>query len=286
MGILPGLIAMFGWGVVDFLSVKSSRKIGSILTFFWMQIVGFLIALIYLIFNFQKLYVIDISKLVLIIIISAFLFTIGTFTFYKGLIIGQASLVTPIMGSWAMITAILSIIFLNEILKTNQILAIIFIICGIILVSTNIKEALKNKLSFFIGAKEGIISMFSYGVAAFLLAFAVKSLGWFLPGIICRLFILIFIILYAFINKQSLRARFQPSVWNLILPIAFLDIIAFFAYSIGVSSECASIVAPIAASSPLVTIILARIFLKEKLVSNQIVGIFLALLGLVLISIK
>jgi drug/metabolite transporter (DMT)-like permease len=185
-----------------------------------------------------------------------------------------------------MITVILSIIFLNEILKTNQIIAIISIICGIVLVSTNIKESFKNKLSFFTGTKEGIISMLSYGVAAFLLAFAIKSLGWFLPGILCRLFILIFIIFYAFINKQSLRARFQPSAWNLILPIAFLDIIAFFAYSIGVSSEYASIVAPVAASSPLVTVILAMIFLKEKLVSNQIVGIFLTLLGLVLISIK
>lgn len=286
MNILPGLIAMFAWGAVDFLSAKSARKIGSLLTFFWMQITSFLLVLIYFLFNFQKLNITDISRAILITVTPAFFFTIGTFAFYKGLSIGQASLVTPIMGSWAMITAVLSIIFLNEILKINQIIAIISIILGIILVSTNIKGSFKNKLSFFTGTKEGIISMLSYGIAAFLLAFAIKSLGWFIPAFFCRLFILIFIILYAFFSKQSLRAKFQPSTWNLILPIAFLDIIAFFAYSIGVSSEYASIVAPIAASSPLVTTILAQIFLKEKLVLSQIFGVIITIFGLILISVK
>ena len=46
-GILAGLLSMLGWGVADFLAAKSSRKIGFILTLFFIQIIGFSLASIY-----------------------------------------------------------------------------------------------------------------------------------------------------------------------------------------------------------------------------------------------
>ena len=279
---------MFGWGTSDFLTTKSSRKIGSVLTFFWTQIISFFLALIYFIFNFKNFEISSISKYIFIIIVAAFLFTVGTLSFFKGLIIGQASIVCPLMASWAMIAVTLGIIFLRELLKINQIFAIILILFGIILISTSLKDLLnKNKLIFFAGVKEGIISMFCYGFAVFLLTLAIKSLGWFLPGFVLRLFIIIFIILYAtIVNKQSLGVSFSSSSWVPIILIGFFDIIAFFAYSFGVSVGYSSLVAPVAASSPLVTIILARIFLKEKLALNQIFGIIITISGLILISVK
>lgn len=279
---------MFGWGTSDFFVTKSTRKIGAVLTFFWTQLISFFIALIYFIFNFQKLYTSDISKVILLVIISAFLFVVGSLFFFNGLAKGYASLVCPLMASWAMVTVILGIIFFSEVLKINQSVAIIAIIVGIILISTDIREFFsRNKVVFSAGVKEGIASMLCYGFAVFFLTSAIKSSNWFLPGFLSRLFMIIFIVLYAVIvNKQPLKLKFQRSVWLPIILIGFFDIIAFFAFSFGVSIEYSSIVAPVAASSPLVTIILARIFLKEKLALNQIVGIFLTLVGLVLISIK
>ena len=286
MGITSGLISMFGWGTSDFLAAKSSRKIGFVLTFFWAQSISFLIALLYFIFNFRTFDFHIIPKFIFIIIISGSLGTISALAFYKSLSIGKVSLVSPITASWAMITVLLSVFFLGELLKTNQILAIILIITGIILISSDLKEFFqKNKLIFLIGAKEAIIAMFGFGVALFLLAIAVKSLGWFLPGFLSRLFILIFLILYFIFKKQSLETEFKPINWILIVVIGFLDIIAFFAYSIGVSTEYASIIAPVAASSPLITTILAQVFLKEKIALSQIFGIIITISGLILISI-
>ena len=287
MGIISGLISMFGWGTSDFLAAKSSRKIGFVLTFFWAQSISFLVALLYFIFKFRTLDLNIVPKFIFIIIISGFLFTISALAFYKSLTIGKVSLVGPITASWAMITVLLSVFFLDEILKTNQIFAIILIISGVVLISSDLKEFFqKNKLIFLIGAKEAIIAMFGFGVALFLLTFSVKQLGWFIPSFLSRFFILIFLILYIISRKQSLKIEIKPINWIMIIFIGFLDIIAFFAYSIGVSTEYASIIAPIAASSPLVTTILAQMFLKEKIALSQIFGIIITILGLILISIK
>ena len=284
--IILGIIGMFFWGVVDFLSVKTIRKIGVLLTFFWAQLVGLSIIFFYSISTSQKLNATLLSGSIFVVVLAALFFTIGTLFFYKGLNIGQASIVCPMMGSWSMITVILSVVFLHEVLKTHQIAAIVLIILGIILVSVNIKDALKNRLTFFTGVKEGFISMFSYGLATFFLAFSIQSSGWFLPAVLCRLFMLIFLFFYALLSRQSLRAGFQFPVWKLVLAIGLLDITAFLAYSIGVSSGHAALIAPITAASPLITIILARIFFKEKLVLNQIVGVIMAVAGIILIAFK
>jgi drug/metabolite transporter (DMT)-like permease len=286
MGIISGLLSMLGWGTADFLAAKSSRKIGNVLTLFWMQLVGFSIALIYFLINFRSFNINDISEIIVILIIIGFLQTVAYLAFYRGLKEGQVSLVSPIGASWAMVTVILSVIFFKEVLQTNQIVAIILIILGIILVSINIKEFLRReRFTLLAGTKEGLIAMFGWGLSLFLIIPPSKILGWFLPVFLFRLFSILFLTSYIFIGKQSFKMSFQPSLLALLLPIGFLDTGAFFSYSFGVSGEYASIVAPIAASFPLVTIILARVLLKERLVLNQLLGIASIITGLILISI-
>ncbi len=287
MGILSGLLSMLGWGASDFLAAKSSRKIGYLLTYFWTQLIAFSIALIYLFIKFPtlKLNINNLPQFFYLLLPAGFLFMVGTLAFYKGFVGGQVSLVSPIGASWAMVTVILSIIFLKEILQINQIIAISLIISGIILVSTNLKEVLKiKKFTLLMGTKEGLIAMLGWGISLFLIVPASKALGWFLPVLMLKLFGLLFLLSYAMLSRQSLRINFQSSLLTLLFFIGFLDMVAFFGYSFGVEGTHASIVAPIAASFPLVTIMLARVFLKEKLVPNQIFGIVGVITGLILIS--
>lgn len=287
MGILSGILSMLGWGTADFLGAESSRKIGNVLTLFWMQIVGFVVAFVYFLINFSSFNLKDVQRFLPLLVIICFLQTIAYLAYYKGLKEGQVSLVTPIGASWAMITVILSVIFLKEILQRNQIIAIILIIFGITLASINIKELLKiKKFSVFRGTKEGLIAMLGWGVSLFLIVFPSKTLGWFLPVFLFRLFAILFLTFYIFISKKSFKINPQPSLLGLLLSIGLLDIGAFFAYSFGVSGEYTSIVAPIAASFPLVTILLAKVFLRERIAPNQIFGIAGIVAGLISISLK
>src|SRR3989338_5683273 len=103
MGIITGFFTMFFWGVAIFLAALASRKIGNILTLFWMQLFGFFVVTAYFLFNSNSL-----------------------------------SLISPLGASWSLITVVLSVIFLREALKTNQLFAILLIACGILIVSVNL----------------------------------------------------------------------------------------------------------------------------------------------------
>jgi len=61
--------------------------------------------------------------------------------------------------------------------------------------------------------------------------------------------------------------------------------IGWFAYIYGIGQDLVSIVTPISSLLPGVTVILALIFYKEKLVLNQKLGILGILVGVYLISI-
>jgi drug/metabolite transporter (DMT)-like permease len=63
-----------------------------------------------------------------------------------------------------------------------------------------------------------------------------------------------------------------------------LDFLAFTAFNFSLNTQLVSIVSPIVATAPAVTIVLAYFFLKERIVSNQKLGIIAILAGLILIS--
>ena len=119
MGIFNGLLTMLFWGVAIFLAAIVSRKIGNILTLFWMQLFGFVVGLIYFLFNIHSLPVFSTFHLISILSAIAILQVVAYLAFYKGLEKGQVSLVSPIGASWSLITAILSIIVFKETLKIN-----------------------------------------------------------------------------------------------------------------------------------------------------------------------
>jgi len=285
MGIISALISMLGWGTADFLAAKATRKVGDILALFGMQLIGFLIALIYFCSRINTFDLSKLPKYLLLLAIIGFLQIIAYLAYYKGLKKGTISLVTPVGASWGIITAILSIIFLKEILVGNQILAVIFIAIGIILVSIDFGAfKLTKKINLLVGIKEGIVAMLGWGVSMFLLAFTAEALGWFIPVLIFKIFGLSLLFFYMLKKKSFQKDSFTKPVILLLIPIGMLDILAFFTYSFGINNLNASIVAPIAASFPVVTIILARIFLKERLNIVQTIGVIGIIAGLVLIS--
>lgn len=285
MGILMGLATMSLWGVAIFLAAIANRKLNNVVVLFWMQFFGFLLGVLYFVYSIKSFnFTILVPYLPQLIIVA--LLQIGAYlSFYKGLAKGQVSMVSSIGASWGLLTAILGVVFLHESLKINQIGAIILIALGIVLVSINIKELISNKkITLFIGVREGLIAMVCWGVALFLLASLTKAIGWFLPAFIFRLFLLIFLSTFIlFSKKQFIPTKVDFPFW-LLLAIGLFDMGAFFTFSLGTSGSYASIVAPIGSAYAVVTIVLAKIFLQDKIKINQWIGILGIICGLVLIS--
>lgn len=286
MGILLGLFTMGFWGTALFLAAIVSRKIGNILTLFWMQLFGFLLAAIYFIFNLNSFPFELIYKYLPVLLVVAIFQVIAYLSFYKGLEKGQVSLVSPIGASWSLITAILGVIFFKEVLNPSRLIAIFLIIAGVFAISIDISNLIKNKrLNLIGGMKEGIISMLCWGIALFLIVPSTKELGWFLPAFIFRFFLLGILGIFMLFAKKPFQPKSDKLPLQLLIPIGLLDVCAFFTYSLGVSHFNASIIAPISGSNTVITIFLASIFLKEKRSFSQILGIGGVVLGIILISI-
>jgi len=285
MGIFNGLLTMLFWGVAIFLAAIVSRKIGNILTLFWMQFFGFIVGLIYFLFNARSLPISSSLHLAPILIAIAILQVVAYLAFYKGLEKGQVSLVSPIGASWSLITAILSIVVFKETLKSNQLLAIIAIIGGIIIISFNFNDIFKSKgIRLLAGVKEGIVSILGWGISLFLLIPVSKELGWFLPAFLFRMLILVLLSTLLLSTKKPFIPKISKFPWLLLLLIGLFDICAFFAYSLGVSSAYGSIIAPISSANTLVTIMLGVFILKEKIDLRRVIGIGAIVCGLILIS--
>ena len=286
MGIISGMLAMSFWGTAIFLAAIASRKLGNVLTLFWMQLFGFLVGLVYLFFNYNSLDYSSLPQNLVILALVAVFQVIAYLAFYKGLEKAQVSLVGPIGAAWGLVVAVLGVLFLKETLNTTQLLALGVILVGIILLSVNIKDLVQSKrINLIVGVNEGIMAMFGWGISLFLLVFPTKDLGWFLPTIVFRFFVLLILagcMKFSVVQVVPDKKKFPL---KLLVAIGIFDIGGFFAYSFGVTGTQASIVAPISSAFALVSVLLAYLFLKERIDAYKMIGIIAIVGGLVLISI-
>ena len=282
LGIIFGIVAMIGWGVADFFVAKAVRKTSVFKTFFWSQIIG-LVLFIIVFSSFFSFPLLSFNASG-IILIAGFLSTVAYLSFYKGLKIGKVSIVSPIAASWAAITVILSLLFLHEALKMHQITGAGLAILGAALASFKLHDLMKLKLrNVMKGVKYGVIAMIGWGISFNLIGILAAELSWFLPIFLIKIATALYLLAYSGATRQ--RISFPKNVALFIILIGILEFAAFLSYGIGVNSEKSAIIAPIASAFPMVTIILARIFLKESLEINQKLGVISVLAGLVLLSI-
>jgi uncharacterized membrane protein len=72
--------------------------------------------------------------------------------------------------------------------------------------------------------------------------------------------------------------------WVFLMAIGLLGALAFMAYVGGLASGSVAIVAPVAASSPAITFILAEVLLKERVRPHQGIGVVMVLAGVIFLS--
>ena len=124
--------------------------------------------------------------------------------------------------------------------------------------------------------------MFSTGVSFVFVDLLILRNGWFLPIFALKAFSIVYLLAYSFFsgNSLSISKKLLPEL----LAIGLLESIAFLSLGLGVSLSKISVVYPISAAFPAITIFFARIFFKEHLERNQITGVLFIIAGLVLLT--
>lgn len=282
LGILLAIVALLSWGIADFFAKKAIDKVGYKTALLLNNATAFIPMIVLAVFFF-KLPTFSIG-LLLITVSAGVLAIIGYVFLYRGFQKGNVSVVSPISASWSVITTLLAVFIFQETLMPLQIIGVIAVFVGVFLASTNFGELKKSiREGRSSGISDGLISMIAWGITYTLL----KPLTIAFGPITTLFFLRITAITILFSATKITKTKISiPTklIYMFIAIAGLLDLLGFVAFNFSISSEFVSIVGPIAASAPAVTVILAYFFLKEKIVSNQKIGIIAILTGLALIS--
>ncbi|WKZ30006.1 MAG: DMT family transporter [Candidatus Dojkabacteria bacterium] len=281
LSILAGLGGMFGWGTSDFLANNSSEKIGHSKTFFWSQVAGFVTIIAVAIFMAPNLHLPGIFFP--LAIFCGIAYALGYLFFYKGFEIGNVSVISAVINLQVLFVIIISL-FRGQELSLLQVPAIIILLIGVLVVSTNFDDLKKGTVSLLAGVRETFIAAVIFGVFYWPVnEFIVEQVDWLTVGLITKFIALIVVFGLSLFQKQSLEIKnIQPKLILLLASVGILEAIGVLSATFGQSYGDGVIVAPISSALTVVTVALAMIFSKEKITRFQLAGIALVVFGIIL----
>jgi len=276
--ILMGIMAMLGFGVSDFMAKTMLTKANAVRTALISQGVG---SLLYLGAGLGFDRGLPNLSLVGLALFSGALSGATISAYYVALSLGKASLVAPIFSCLTVVAVMLSVLILGEKLTIPQLSAIALVFLGIILVAFENRSGGARKLSMIVALAAAVMA----GANLILQKWIAES-GHYLVGFsLTRISMMaVLIIPLALIPGQETRPVGGSWSWLKLCLLGVIDVSAFFAWYLGLRVGLVSIVTPIVTSSPAITVVLAYIFLKERVRPHQRIGILAIISGIVFLS--
>jgi drug/metabolite transporter (DMT)-like permease len=281
--ILTGLVTAFCWGTADYLSRFQSEKVGYYKTVVYSNIFT-LVVLVALIPVLSPN--LEVATFPLVVLVGAGALNFIAFNFlYRAFHKGVVSVVAPIAYTFPAVTTVLSVLILGTFLPASRIVAIAGIIVGVILLSTRFSELgsyLGGRASPNItsGVGSAIGSSLFFGTVYIGIGYAAPFVSVVIPAIVLRSVAIVAGFLLAPVLHQAVRPS-RLAFSRIILVMGILEAAGFLSFTYGISSSGSAlpIVASLAGMGGAVAASYGFVFLKERLEPNQVVGVFLSIIG-------
>ncbi len=271
---------MFGWGIYDFLGGVFSKQIGSFKSLFWSQLAGLIsILLLACTFKIEN----NISVLAIILsLVASIVYSAGYLFFFKGFEKGNVSIIAATMNIWAVFTMLFAFIFMGQRLTTTQTIGVFMIIAGATLASIDWDGVGSQKLKLSLGVKEAILGAFFFGIFWNISEIVSEEIGWLLTTLLVKFGIAIFLLIFSFAVKQEVGLRnISTKTKYVILLMGIIEVGAVALVNYGLTIGDAILITPIASALSIVTIMMAVIFLKDKVSKFQGFGVCMAIVGVI-----
>jgi drug/metabolite transporter (DMT)-like permease len=201
---------------------------------------------------------------------------------------GSVSVLSPIFASFAGLVALFSFLLFGDSVNVAFLPALVLIFGGVMLINSDIEniKTWRFRIKGVDGLKEIVIATILATVWTLGWGKFTKNGDWISYTTLMFLFMTISAFLTAKYKKVDLL-DVQKDAWKFLWFIAIGEVVAYLAITLGYgSTKYTSIVAILSGASSLPTIILARVFLKEKMRKIQIVASVFVILGIVFISLN
>lgn len=275
MGILFGVLAAVCWGLGDFLITLLTRRVGNERSLVWTQVASLLLWIAMLAaFGAPKF---DLSSAVTVLF-AGVLHVAGLKLTYRAFEIGTLSIVSPLASGFAIVTAVLALIFGNAPAAVALIGATLLVM-GIGFATTGDSAGPKSMA----GVPEAIGSALAFGGMFYLFEKIMPSVGYVGPLVVLKtLATLTFSLPH--LKTVFQKADFSLPILGLTLGVAAMDTGAWLFFLFGLKTEYVAIVTALSSLFSVVTVILAAVFLKERLRPAQWAGVAVILIGILVVS--
>jgi uncharacterized membrane protein len=283
--VIYGLIAAVGWGLADFLGAVAGRRTGSLPA----VIVGqaFSAVFITVVVLATDRSVGALAAVAVLVIVNGIASATAYGTHYRGLELGPVAIVSPIGASYAVVGVLLAIVFLDERPSALALSGIAITVVGVALVSTDVPAFLARIHEPAPGLKWAIVSGITFGIAGFLLGYLVRETGdWAVAMFGSRWAMLAAFLPIALARRKGFGRLRTAGLIGLGLAVVSgaADTLGVVSYSFGAERDSVSIILATSAIFPLIAVGASHVWLHERLVANQYVGIALVVAGLILLG--
>ena len=270
---------MVGWGIYDFLGGVFSKRIGSFRSLFWSQLMG-LGAILLLTLAFKTQFNIPVLALALSPLASI-VYSAGYLFFFKGFEKGNVAIIAATMNLWAVFTMLFAFLFMGQRLSATQTLGVFLILSGATLAAMDWNSIKQQGFQLSQGVREAVLGAFFFGIFWNISEIVSEQIGWLVSTTLTKLGIVLFLLLVSFYTKQEIKLTdISTRTKFVILLMGIIEVAAVALVNYGLTIGDAILITPIASALSIVTILLAVLFLKEKVSTVQGFGILMAIIGI------
>lgn len=276
--ILFGLGSAFGWGAADFAGGLAARKTGAYRAVFYGSIIG--LALLVLAAAFIDEPLPDL-RVWLFSLLAGALGIVGLLLLYHAMTLGLMSVAAPVSALLAAALPVVVGLFTDGLPKTTTLFGFGFALLAVWMISQSAGGG-ADIFAHLSDLKIPLLAGVGFGLYFVFIHEATKTGATIYPMLAARFGGLILITTYMLFSRAEWKA--DSSAWTLIAINGVLDIFANGCFILAIQTGRLDVAAVLSSLFPGVTVMLAWIFLKERLMRNQWLGVAAALVAIVLMT--
>lgn len=276
---------MLGWGVSDFFAKKAVDKVSDVVFLFWLQLVGFILLATYVPFSggWQPALLEKTPQ----IFVYAGINLLASYLFYRALERGKVSIISPINASYAIFAIPVSILFFKEQVSSSVLFLLAAVTLGVIFTSLDIKGIIQDgfdRKDLSKGVPSVLLNVLLLAIWIPFWDQFISNNNWVMSLFLFKIALMIILTVFIFIKKVDLRIK-DSKIIKWIVFSGILYFIGYMSFDWGLSATPhTSMITALSATFPAPTLLLSRVFLKEKLEYSQWFGVALILGSLVVLG--
>ncbi|MFN8432735.1 MAG: EamA family transporter [Anaerolineales bacterium] len=277
--IILGLLSALSWGAGDFTGGLAARKVGAYRSVFYAEVIGVIFLFIVILVSNEPIP--DTRAQVFAILAGAF-GTLGLMLLYHSMTLGLMSIAAPVSALLAAVLPVLVGVFTEGLPDLLTVIGFGFALLAVWLVSQS-EGGVKDILSHLSDLKLPLLAGIGFGFYFVLMHQATRDGGAIWHMVFSRLGGMLLIISYLLVTRSSWKIDLYA------IPVislnGILDLGGNFFFILAGQAGRLDVASVLSSLFPGATVLLAWIFLKERLNRNQWIGVVCALIAIVLMTI-